>query len=686
MKKSFFLKAFSCVIFILAICTATAVSSRIIFNKKSRAALNQVSRIKDLEFSSNLDGQLLLATKMAKSPLISAYMENPRNDYLFKTAMEEILSYQEAFKGKNTFSISDTDLRYYSNGKYLYTLDKNAGGSEWFSDCLSVPEDYTFNVSYEAALKKSMLWINAVVRDKNKKGIGLIGTGVDLSDFVDMMYQNLEDGISMFMYNKNLEITGAEDTDLLERKAKITELMPQMRSFEPFPSEKTFYKASSGAYILSPVPSVGWTMVLFIPFTVKEFIQCSLAPLAAILIAIFAAAAFITIKKFINPLAAMNQAVTDFSSGNADLTKRLESSSSKKKGLIWKIEKGFNAFIEKLQQIVAVIKNSRNELFSSLKNLRSSIHGIQNSIEEINTHIDGMELSIKNQAESINSASGAVDQISSKISELNGMIFSQNENVAEASASVAQMIGSIESVTASISKLSESFASLETNAGEGADKQQEVNARISEIKSQSEMLQDANLIISSIASQTNLLAMNAAIEAAHAGEAGKGFSVVADEIRKLSETSSAQSKTIGQQLKAIQDSISEIFYASDESQKVLHSVVENIHSTDALVQSIRNAMEEQKQGSAQINKALSSLKDNSEEVKNASSETEKKNKSILDEAKKLHSSSENIRKRMNSMTGCARAITSEAEKLGSLSDNVDASLDKISSEIDLFKV
>ena len=123
----------------------------------------------------------------------------------------------------------------------------------------------------------------------------------------------------------------------------------------------------------------------------------------------------------------------------------------------------------------------------------------------------------------------------------------------------------ITSVNSSVEKMAESFGQLLENSKIGSKKQENVNEKIKQIESQSKILQDANQAIGSIASQTNLLAMNAAIEAAHAGESGKGFSVVADEIRKLSETSTVQSKTISEQLKKIQNSIHDIISASSET-------------------------------------------------------------------------------------------------------------------------
>ena len=213
-----------------------------------------------------------------------------------------------------------------------------------------------------------------------------------------------------------------------------------------------------------------------------------------------------------------------------------------------------------------------------------------------------------------------------------------------------------------------------------------MNSKIAEIQTQSGKLLDANKIISSIASQTNLLAMNAAIEAAHAGEAGKGFSVVSDEIRKLSETSSGQSKVIGEQLRAIGDLISEIVFVSGDSENAFNSVFENIHKTDGFVKSINSTMEVQKQGSSQISETLALLKESSDSVKNASAETEENNRTILSETKTLQESAAKMRQLVSEMAGFASSITLEAEKLNGLSDGVDSSLEKINEEVELFKV
>lgn len=655
------------------------------FQKNSSKTLRHAAELKTLEFQSSLNSQLTLVRQMIRSPSISQYLENPDDDGQRKAAYQEFAAYSNSFLSKSVFWVSDVDLRFYQDMEYKYTVDPENPDNYWYKMTVYETEEYNFNINYNPDLNVTMLWVNAVIRNKAGKPVGMAGTGIPLTDFIGSMYNGLDKDIVMYLYNDSLEITGAKDSSVLAQTTLLTKKMADLAKTDALPSSITGYTAPSNEYILAPLSLISWHMAMRIHLSPRQFFMNAVTPLAVCLtILLISAAVFVSSRFFIN-ISTLKKAVDSLSSGNADLTQRISLKADTSLPVINSLIDSLNAFILKLQGIVASVKETNLELVSSGEKLKAGMEDTETSISQIVSDISSIGENIEKQSSSVEQTSGAVNQISGSIQSLNRMIDMQNNSVSEASAAVEEMVGNISSVNSISERLASQFADLQEKTVNSVSKQEQVNTMILQIQQQSQMLQEANLVISSIADQTNLLAMNAAIEAAHAGDAGKGFSVVADEIRKLSENSSSQSKTIGNQLHGIEESISKIVDASQESHSMLSFVTDNLKNTDSLIHEINGAMREQQEGSSQISGSLESLRNSSSEVLDASREMEEGSKSILDEIRILENATIEMKDKMQEMTAGARKISETGTALSDISTEMESSISSIGKQLDQFK-
>lgn len=687
MKQKKFKIALFCILGAVAL-AAAFFGTRLAFSVSAKSSLAREAQLQILRFESQLNSEIKLVLQMTKSPAIVKFLEYPDDESVAETAILELQRYQNSFLGKNSFWISTYDNKFYSDGAYVYDVDPEDPAQYWYKMTLYETDVYNFNINYNPDLKQTSLWLNAVVRNAQGTPIAVAGTGIPISEFINDLFASLNtnESLSMYMFNNLSEITGAMNKRLVEEKVHIGDFIPMLKDMQNY-SEKNRYVSSFGAeFILAPITSIGWTLVLERPFDFMTFLENAPLPFGILFFAVFITVLAGVFIRLYQPLNALEKTVEDLSSGNADLTKRIKIETSGTLPTVAQLVDGFNRFIQKIQETVQTMKDSEETLEGSRKKLITVTDAAVNSIEEIGTDIDSFSGSIKKQTSSVQQTAGAVEQISSNITSLDNMISTQGAAVNDASSAVSQMLGNIKSVNAAVEKLISSFSALEQDSSDGVEKHKNMNEKIAQIEEESKTLADANKVISSIANQTNLLAMNAAIEAAHAGEAGKGFSVVAEEIRKLSENSSIQSKTISQKLSSIQKSIALVVYASGEAGESLNSISKRVDGTSALVKEIAHSMEEQENGSKQISDSLLTLNNSSSDVRSASREMNESSRTILGEVQFLQNATGEMGGGMDELDKKNGSLKNASGALSSLSKEMDDAIGNLRESLDMFKI
>jgi methyl-accepting chemotaxis protein len=338
-----------------------------------------------------------------------------------------------------------------------------------------------------------------------------------------------------------------------------------------------------------------------------------------------------------------------------------------------------NSFCRYLGRGIKEIKDGQQELNVVGKDLEKNAADIADSISRVSGSAETVLARTHAQAESVETSSKAVHEIANLIKILEKSVHSQTLSMSQGSSAVEEMVGNIASIGSVTEKMAAQFKTVSEASSEGMRVQSESKQRISEIVEQSQSLQEANKIIATIAAQTNLLAMNAAIEAAHAGEMGRGFSVVADEIRKLAENSSNESRKIGAELKRIVATIDQIVKDAEHSGKAFAEVSKRINDTEKLVIEVDHAIHEQKTGADQILTALKTMNENNTQVEGYSQKMSSGNEIMLKEIGSLKESAAEVSARMEEVSEGIKSIKTDAHEISQLAAESRSSIEKISA-------
>jgi methyl-accepting chemotaxis protein len=392
----------------------------------------------------------------------------------------------------------------------------------------------------------------------------------------------------------------------------------------------------------------------------------------------------VTLKKSTSSLFdAVIVQLENLSSSKKDLTRRIFICSVDEIGTIAGM---VNSFCENLRTEMQEIKTDQRALTVSGLKLEEDASGIASSLGSISEVVEQVQTKTDGQMRSVVESSAAIHQIAKNIESLDSSIGTQALSMSQASAAVEEMIGNISSIGGVTKKMAVQFKTVGEAATAGEAVQQESGNKITEIVEQSQALQEANLIIATIAAQTNLLAMNAAIEAAHAGDAGKGFSVVADEIRKLAESSSKESRKISIELKQIVETIGFIVKNAKASEQSFAQVSARINETGKLVQEVNNAIREQEEGAGQVLDALKTMNEVTSEVRTGSREMSAGNGSMLKEIGSLQDLAREITDKVSQIAESTKILNIGAREISGLALNNQAAIMKIAQVLDGFEV
>jgi len=405
--------------------------------------------------------------------------------------------------------------------------------------------------------------------------------------------------------------------------------------------------------------------------------------LAVIAIIIAAVIVYLVLHKTTKPIVTVADTLKDISEGEGDLTRTIAANSNDEVG---EMALYFNKTLEKIKNLMIIIKKEAATLHNIGNDLAQNMTETAASINQITANIRSIKGRVINQSASVTETNATMEQIITNINKLNGHLENQATTITRRSAYIKSMVASIESVNQTLIKNLDNVQNLKEASEIGRSGLQEVAADIQEIARESEGLLEINSVMENIASQTNLLSMNAAIEAAHAGEAGKGFAVVADEIRKLAESSSEQSKTIVNVLKKIKGSIDKITSSTENVLNKFEAIDTGVKTVAEQEENIRKAMEEQGEGSKQLLAGTGNLNQITEQVKSTSEEMLEGSKEVIHESENLEKVTQEITSGMNEIASGADQVNVAVNHVNEISGQNREGIDTLLREVSRFKV
>jgi len=560
---------------------------------------------------------------------------------------------------------------------------------EWYRKSYNNPQNVAITDAYKAAIGGELVvtFARALLSPQNEF-IGSLGVDVSLSELTEFIKKMKVGNTGYVMLCQN------DGTILADPKHNETNFKTlkssNIQAFEEIAnttSKKLVVKMDGKRWHVYnfSIDELNWRIVTFIEEgeLLSSFYSIfqSMVIAGFTLFVILLLLAVVFFKKVSIEFAKIKTIFSKIAKG--DISDRL---SYKKNDEIGEMISYFNTTMDNMCNMVSGLLKESKEMNDMGQNLSYNMRETASSVYQISGNVESVKEQIERQSDCINDVATSTTKIIKTTQELSDSIQLQSASVGRSSSSIEEMVANITSITNILEQNNALIKNLynKTKLGkEGASKANSVTRQIAE---RSDSILDASLVIQNIASQTNLLAMNAAIEAAHAGEAGKGFAVVADEIRKLAEESNLQGKQIGSVLKESIEIIENLIIAGEGAEKIFDEVYELTNQISNQEDVITSAMQEQSLGGKEILEATRDINEVTDTVKDGSKNILERSKEISQIISRLEDLTRNITSSMDEMSHGVLQINSATQEVNSITQKHTEIIKSLNDKIHNFKI